>query len=97
MTDADAADIFEQFHKDGLPDRVKDYVDAKKVLVKRFEKKGEKGPKLYRRTIAAKWSFPRRFSKARAIEKRILTEEQYESCKVKGQQITVSYVGPVDE
>jgi hypothetical protein len=96
MTDAEAADIFEQFHKDGLPERIKELNAAKKVLSKRFEKAGPKGPKLYRRTIAASWTFPRRFSQTKAVELGYLDDRKIEACKVEGTTLTLSYVGPTE-
>lgn len=92
MTDADAADVFERWHIDGMPARAKEFEDAKKVLRKRF---ASNGSNLYRRTIACARRASRRFSRDLAVEKGWLTEAQVEACKVDTEQLVLSYVGPV--
>lgn len=94
MTDAEAADIFEQFHRDGLPARVKAYEDAKKVLRRRFE---ENGKSLYRRTIACARRTMRRFDQRRALDLGLLTEDQLEKAKVESEVLVLTYVGPAPD
>ncbi|WP_108665161.1 hypothetical protein [Euzebya rosea] len=93
MTDAEAADIFERFHREQLPARVKEFEDAKRVLRRRFQKKGTA---LYRRTIACARRSARRFSQTKALELGYLTEEQIEAARVENEQLVLSYVGPTE-
>jgi hypothetical protein len=91
MKPNEAAEIFERFHAEGLPDRVKELEDAKRILRRHF---AETGKKLYRRSIACQRRKSKRFSQELAVEMGYLTPDQIEAAKVETEVLVLSYVGP---
>jgi hypothetical protein len=93
MDVTEAAEIFERFHAEGLPARVKELEDAKSILRRHFEQTGKK---LYRRAIACQRRMSRRFSVDVAKELGYLTDDKVDRCKVESEVLVLSYVGPDD-